>query len=488
MAKIYDCFLFFNELDILEMRLNELYDSVDHFVIGEASQTYTGKEKKKYFLENKERFTKFLDKIIYVDIKSDGNFEEVWDREFYQRGQILNPLKNIADDSVIIFSDVDEIPNKYALRKAVEFDGVMHMKMNFFQYYLNMLIDDNWVAPYTIKKKYLNKLTTAEDTPGKSIYLARYSIDQYAHLLDIPFEKAQKCCGWHFTFMGGIKTIQQKLAAYSHTDDYWPAMMKDEAKLQEVLDIGIRIWSNDQLVQYVPVDHTFPKYVQDNQKKLEKDGLIKDVYAAYSALQSMYMEMRKKFCFSNLHIEKPFEELGNLRPLNYIEHMGIKDIPEKFLNLPEPKGHLVSHDCVATQSSRSPWSYGESNEDAATQALIGTPNGMFSFHTDTEQSPWWEVDLKNIMPITEIRIFNRLLPYAPDKGVARRLDNVQIFTSPDRINYKCIYYHHSTDHIGGIDGKPLIVNPAKLEEARYVKILTSDFTSLHLDKVYVYSC
>ena len=62
--KVYDCFPFFNELDILEVRLQELWDTVDNFIILEASTTYVGNPKSYLFDENKDRYAKYMDKII----------------------------------------------------------------------------------------------------------------------------------------------------------------------------------------------------------------------------------------------------------------------------------------------------------------------------------------------------------------------------------------------------------------------------------------
>ena len=73
MGKIYDCFNFFNELDILEIRLNVLYEHVDYFVIVESSITHSGEEKPFYFEENKERYSKFLDKIIHYKVYDTPN-------------------------------------------------------------------------------------------------------------------------------------------------------------------------------------------------------------------------------------------------------------------------------------------------------------------------------------------------------------------------------------------------------------------------------
>ena len=69
---IYDCFPFFNELDLLEIRLNELSGVVDRFVLSEAELTHNGDRKPLYFNEHKDRFAKFADKIIHIIVRKDG--------------------------------------------------------------------------------------------------------------------------------------------------------------------------------------------------------------------------------------------------------------------------------------------------------------------------------------------------------------------------------------------------------------------------------
>lgn len=114
---LYDCFTFFNELDLLEIRLNILNDSVDKFVIVEATRTQNNKEKCLYFEENKARFAKFEDKIIHVVVKEFPQKLEQWTIENYQRNEIMRGLVNCKDDDVIIISDLDEIPNPKYIKK-----------------------------------------------------------------------------------------------------------------------------------------------------------------------------------------------------------------------------------------------------------------------------------------------------------------------------------------------------------------------------------
>ena len=135
---IYDCFSFFNELDLLEIRLNVLKDVVDKFVLVEAGETHSGKTKPLYFKENESRFAAFRDRIIYVCIE---RFPDVcttdWARENYQRNAIADGLKGAKDDDVVLVSDLDEIPRP---EKIVEFAGRPGVKVfdqTYYAFYLN---------------------------------------------------------------------------------------------------------------------------------------------------------------------------------------------------------------------------------------------------------------------------------------------------------------------------------------------------------------
>src|SRR3989304_5300235 len=107
--KVYDCVLFFNEPELLEIRLNELYKSVDKFVIVETIENFQGKLKPLYFEENRHLFKKFEDKIIHIALKERVNTNDPWDRKAFQRNQILRGLKQCRKQDIILFSDMDEL-------------------------------------------------------------------------------------------------------------------------------------------------------------------------------------------------------------------------------------------------------------------------------------------------------------------------------------------------------------------------------------------
>ena len=111
--KVIDVFPFFNELDLLEIRLNSLDPYVDCFILSEATKTFSGLDKPLYYQENKERFKKFSDKIIH-NIVEDNTPQELhpYERDIFQKNSIKEiVLKNVSDDDAIIWSDIDEVPN-----------------------------------------------------------------------------------------------------------------------------------------------------------------------------------------------------------------------------------------------------------------------------------------------------------------------------------------------------------------------------------------
>ena len=119
-TKIYDCFIFSNELDLLEIRLRILNPYVDYFVIVEADKTHRGKRKPLYFQKNKKRFKKWGDKIIHIVVKdmpkvgmSYGKNWKInsilkggpWKLESYQKKQIIRGLKNCNKEDIIMDYD-----------------------------------------------------------------------------------------------------------------------------------------------------------------------------------------------------------------------------------------------------------------------------------------------------------------------------------------------------------------------------------------------
>jgi beta-1,4-mannosyl-glycoprotein beta-1,4-N-acetylglucosaminyltransferase len=141
---IYDCFNFFDELDLLEIRFNILSPVVDRFIVVESNQTFNGKEKPLFFNENRDRFKEWEDKIIHyittdfhtnehiyqkalASPNTGPNKEHYWVREFYQKEELIIPLLPICnDDDIICVSDVDEIWNPKISFEGLDFNGKVY--------------------------------------------------------------------------------------------------------------------------------------------------------------------------------------------------------------------------------------------------------------------------------------------------------------------------------------------------------------------------
>lgn len=188
---VFDCFTFFNELDLLELRLKILSPHVDKFILVESCETFTGKDKPLYYEENKERFSEWNDKIIHIIapyVETDLPFERHW--VCYEL--IENKLLELGGPEDIAYcSDLDEI------WKPQEVDDNIHSLAQYnYCYYLNMRSSEQWIGTLVSKIKNIY--------PG---YNKKYRTVKPNLLGD---------GGWHFTNMGGVEQIKKKVEAYDH--------------------------------------------------------------------------------------------------------------------------------------------------------------------------------------------------------------------------------------------------------------------------------
>lgn len=185
---VYDCTQIYNELDLLEIRLNILDEHVDWFVILEADETFSGKPKPLYFKENKERFKKWQHKIIHFTIEGHyhgGSFQ----RAAYQKDSIRKVLGEVCKpDDTIYYGDVDEIwtPQKE--------EGKLR-QLNY-SYYLNNRSSEDWQGTNVFKYKNIKDLNEIRA--------------DHTNILENG--------GFHFTNMGGADQIRLKLEAYDHAE------------------------------------------------------------------------------------------------------------------------------------------------------------------------------------------------------------------------------------------------------------------------------
>jgi len=189
---IYDCFTFFNELDLLEIRLNILDEHVDYFVLAECEETFSGLKKPLYYSENKSRFSKWNHKIIHHvndKLETTNSFE----RAFHQKENIIKSIGHLDDNDIVYYGDLDEIWKPQDVD-----DKVYKLHQLNYAYYLNYRSSEKWIG--TLVGRYKN----IKD-PG------------FNHLRANPTNFKQDG-GWHFTSMGGPDQIRKKLESYDHQE------------------------------------------------------------------------------------------------------------------------------------------------------------------------------------------------------------------------------------------------------------------------------
>tara|TARA_B100001996_G_scaffold206543_1_gene158322 strand:+ start:582 stop:1430 length:849 start_codon:yes stop_codon:yes gene_type:complete len=272
--KIFDSFRFFNELDLLEIRFNLLYDVVDHFVITECPYTIMGDEKPLYYWENRKRFDKFNDKVIH-DVMEDipDNFDDYVERKGYHtpygnvdrncnKKYIHIPLRYQRDiyardytaysiekagaksEDIIITSDADEIINPLILQSVDWFDGYNHYValQRHFYYKFNVLREENWMGSRICNWFKLRQ--TSVDQLRQSHHES-YRIEQG---------------GWHWSYFGNVKTIEQKLKACADSHH-------GSEDLPDKVNLGKDPVGRSELYGSVPIDDSFPEYIRNNQEK-----------------------------------------------------------------------------------------------------------------------------------------------------------------------------------------------------------------------------
>src|SRR5690348_14716255 len=138
---IYDAFLFFDELDLLEIRLTELYPVVDRFVIVEADHTFTGISKSYNYQENEARYSQWADKIVYLPISLSSSTNSAWGLEQVSRNYLEQWLQdNTKEPDYVIVSDADEIVRRemvFVVQQAVKPGIVVGIEQPYHWYWLN---------------------------------------------------------------------------------------------------------------------------------------------------------------------------------------------------------------------------------------------------------------------------------------------------------------------------------------------------------------
>lgn len=250
---IVDCFTFFNEFDVLEVRLNSLAPYVDRFVLLEAPVTQRGTSKPLFYADNKERFSKFNITHIIAD-----NFVSVntWDIEKHQRNLLAQGVEDLSGEDIVLFSDSDEIPNleKYKIGQ----EGVFCQQMFYFYFNYRVKPSNAWMGTIAIKKKNISSFQRIRD---------RRKNRMQRFYPDTPDEQF----GWHFSSTGSVEQMMYKFDSFAHTDTDNPiTRQKIKENRENLRDPWYKVWSNHSSLRPMWIEMPKgPKWLLDNREKYE---------------------------------------------------------------------------------------------------------------------------------------------------------------------------------------------------------------------------
>ena len=291
--KIYDCFQFFDEEMLLDLRLNILDKYVDKFVITEAKYMHNGKTKKLNF--DIKKFSQFKEKIIYIVVdnqppdlyeiyESDNNKNDRrgqklvlngYKRDNYQRQMAANSLKNIEPEDWIIINDIDEIPNLENINFKEIKNKIVIFKQQMFYYKFNLLYPEiSWYGSKACKKKNFISPQWLRDLKHKKYSFWRldtiFSKKKYTNIIHV------KNGGWHFTNIKSPADIEKKLLNYTHHYEFEQSgldindLKKKISEKKIIYDHGVDQrqpkWKSEKTLTKIGLNN-MPQYLRENYKK-----------------------------------------------------------------------------------------------------------------------------------------------------------------------------------------------------------------------------
>jgi len=275
---IYDCFTFFNELDLLEIRLNELNDTIDYFVLVEATHTHSGQKKPLFFNKNRERFKDFIPKIIHVIVDDfPPNPKDRWVLENFQRNAIMRGISNCNPKDIIIISDIDEIVSAKAIIKHKNKRGIKILSQKMYYYYFNNeAVNVAWKAP---KMVFFKDIVSPQDIrcypelcSPLSYHKSQIWLQKKKHQLRrlFGYDTIIRNGGWHFSYLGGADRIIYKIKSFAHSEYDNQTYLNREIINEKIL-AGEDLFSRESLrFKYTDIDDTFPKYLTNNIEKFSE--------------------------------------------------------------------------------------------------------------------------------------------------------------------------------------------------------------------------
>ena len=248
---IIDCFMFFNELELLEIRLEELKEVVDWFVLVEAAETFRGRPRDCLFEQHRERFQQYP--ICHVKIPAfPAELTEPWPRENYTRNALSQGLKSleVGPSDIVALSDGDEIPRAEAVlrcARALESPGPRSpfvFEQSLYYFYVNCRCPEPWQGTRMARLGDIRTLQELRQSQGTPVADA----------------------GWHFSYLGGLDRVREKIGASAHAELDRPEFTGED-HLQRCIAGALDPFGRKLEFHYNPLDYSYPQYLVDNRER-----------------------------------------------------------------------------------------------------------------------------------------------------------------------------------------------------------------------------
>ena len=288
--KIFDCFMYFDEEILLDLRMNILDKYVDYFVIVESTFTHKGEERKLHF--NHKRFEKFENKIIYLvydekpkdikeilknDIEPDISNKFIINallRENGQRNFIINGLKSADDDDYVLVSDVDEIPNLEEVNFSKINQKILLFRQDMFYYKFNLNLPNfSWTGTKGCKKRNFISPQWLRNIKDRKYNFLRF--DTFFSKTKYMNIKIIDNGGWHFTNLKNAKEIEYKLKSYLHHREFDVNPISSD-EIKKIMNDKIAIYdlSLDKRTQKIGHGKKLQKYSLEKLPKFLQNNIV----------------------------------------------------------------------------------------------------------------------------------------------------------------------------------------------------------------------
>ncbi len=261
---IYDCFQYFNEDHIVDLRLNILDKYVDYFVISESTKNHQGKDKKINF--KVDNFPKFKNKIRLlvadykdkIDFKNHEGGESIIEQ--HQRNHLIQGLKDARPDDLIILSDSDEIPDLEKLKYVKKNKKFIAFSQKMFTYKLNLqnLDESNWIGSRITQKKNIRSMQDLRNLKFKKFPFWRFD-KRSLQIID---------GGWHFSYLNSPEQIYNKIKSFSHGE--FNNKTINVQNIKEKISKNEDIFNRGFKLKKVQIDNSYPSYILNNKEKFSE--------------------------------------------------------------------------------------------------------------------------------------------------------------------------------------------------------------------------